>query len=215
MACTPRGSGNRRILIFLLRFRHCDKSAPPVTILAGRVGLVARVPASQIPPYKARWQSGHAAACKAVYAGSIPTLASNPRSRRVCGVEERLSTRVRAMSDNALNAVLRRLGYPSPANCSRRIREGSRQYAGAARPWKSGSRLTIPRGRKQLHLLQGELWINDRKLYPGEYKRAERGTADQRVWSETGCTCVLITSASDPLAYLRGSIRRSPDESPR
>jgi hypothetical protein len=24
---------------------------------------------------KARWQSGHAAACKAVYAGSIPTLA--------------------------------------------------------------------------------------------------------------------------------------------
>jgi hypothetical protein len=25
----------------------------------------------------ARWQSGHAAACKAVYAGSIPTLASS------------------------------------------------------------------------------------------------------------------------------------------
>jgi hypothetical protein len=24
----------------------------------------------------AKWQSGHAAACKAVYAGSIPTLAS-------------------------------------------------------------------------------------------------------------------------------------------
>ncbi len=26
----------------------------------------------------ARWQSGYAAACKAVYAGSIPTLASTP-----------------------------------------------------------------------------------------------------------------------------------------
>jgi hypothetical protein len=26
----------------------------------------------------ARWQSGHAAACKAVYAGSIPTRASTP-----------------------------------------------------------------------------------------------------------------------------------------
>ena len=26
--------------------------------------------------YWAKWQSGHAAACKAVYAGSIPTLAS-------------------------------------------------------------------------------------------------------------------------------------------
>jgi hypothetical protein len=39
---------------------------------------------------KARWQSGHAAACKAVYAGSIPTLASNRHSanlafsRRFC-----------------------------------------------------------------------------------------------------------------------------------
>jgi hypothetical protein len=29
---------------------------------------------------KARWQSGHAAACKAVYAGSIPTLASSCHS---------------------------------------------------------------------------------------------------------------------------------------
>ena len=30
---------------------------------------------------KARWQSGHAAACKAVYAGSIPTLASNKNNK--------------------------------------------------------------------------------------------------------------------------------------
>ena len=28
----------------------------------------------------ARWQSGHAAACKAVYAGSIPTLASTNKA---------------------------------------------------------------------------------------------------------------------------------------
>jgi hypothetical protein len=34
-------------------------------------------------PPKARWQSGHAAACKAVYAGSIPTLASTPISTLV------------------------------------------------------------------------------------------------------------------------------------
>jgi hypothetical protein len=33
-----------------------------------------------VTPREARWQSGHAAACKAVYAGSIPTLASNDRS---------------------------------------------------------------------------------------------------------------------------------------
>jgi len=52
-------------------------------------------------------------------------------------------------------------------------------------------------GTEELHLLDGELWIDDRKLHPGDYNRAEPGTADQRVWSETGCTCVLITSPGD------------------
>jgi anti-sigma factor ChrR (cupin superfamily) len=54
-------------------------------------------------------------------------------------------------------------------------------------------------GVEELHLLHGELWIDDRKLYPGDYSRAEPGTSDARVWSETGCTCVLITSPSDQL----------------
>ena len=54
-------------------------------------------------------------------------------------------------------------------------------------------------GVEELHLLDGELWIDDRKLYPGDYSRAEPGTADKRVWSETGCTCVLITSTRDVL----------------
>lgn len=54
-------------------------------------------------------------------------------------------------------------------------------------------------GVEELHLLDGELWIDDRKLYPGDYNRAEPGTADKRVWSETGCTCVLITSTRDVL----------------
>lgn len=52
-------------------------------------------------------------------------------------------------------------------------------------------------GVEELFLLQGELWIEDRKLYPGEYNRGEPGAADQRVWSETGCICVLITSPND------------------
>ena len=52
---------------------------------------------------------------------------------------------------------------------------------------------------EQLHLLDGELWIDERKLYPGDYNRAEPGTKDQRVWSETGCTCLLITSTLDRL----------------
>jgi anti-sigma factor ChrR (cupin superfamily) len=54
-------------------------------------------------------------------------------------------------------------------------------------------------GLEELYLLDGELWIEERKLVPGDYNRAEPGTADQRVWSETGCTCVLLTSAQDLL----------------
>jgi anti-sigma factor ChrR (cupin superfamily) len=54
-------------------------------------------------------------------------------------------------------------------------------------------------GLEELFLLQGELWIDDRKLYPGDYNRAEAGSVDKRVWSETGCTCVLITSTQDIL----------------
>lgn len=55
-------------------------------------------------------------------------------------------------------------------------------------------------GVEDLFLLQGELWIEDRKLYPGDYNRGEPGTADKRVWSETGCVCVLITSPSDVIS---------------
>jgi len=54
-------------------------------------------------------------------------------------------------------------------------------------------------GVEELHLLHGELWINDRRLYPGDYSRSEPGTVDTRVWSETGCTCFLMTSTRDAL----------------
>jgi anti-sigma factor ChrR (cupin superfamily) len=52
-------------------------------------------------------------------------------------------------------------------------------------------------GVEELHLLHGELMVDDKKLYPGDYIRAEAGSADNRVWSETGCTCVLLTSTRD------------------
>ncbi|HJU21983.1 MAG TPA: cupin domain-containing protein [Casimicrobiaceae bacterium] len=52
---------------------------------------------------------------------------------------------------------------------------------------------------EELHLLDGELWIDERKLQPGDYNRGEPGTADKSVWSETGCTCVLVTSMEDIL----------------
>jgi hypothetical protein len=54
-------------------------------------------------------------------------------------------------------------------------------------------------GVEELHLLDGELWIEDRLLHPGDYNYGSPGGSDQRVYSETGCTCVLITSPSDVL----------------
>ncbi|HJY76478.1 MAG TPA: cupin domain-containing protein [Burkholderiales bacterium] len=55
-------------------------------------------------------------------------------------------------------------------------------------------------GTEELHLLEGELWVDDRKLYPGDYNCADPGTDDRRVWSDTGCTCVLVTSTQDVLS---------------
>jgi len=52
-------------------------------------------------------------------------------------------------------------------------------------------------GVEELYLLHGELMVDGKKLSPGDYIRAEAGSADYRVWSETGCTCVLLTSTRD------------------
>jgi hypothetical protein len=52
---------------------------------------------------------------------------------------------------------------------------------------------------EELHLLDGELWIDERKLFPGDYNFAAPGSSDTRVQSETGCTCLLITSTRDVL----------------
>jgi quercetin dioxygenase-like cupin family protein len=52
---------------------------------------------------------------------------------------------------------------------------------------------------EELHLLDGELWIDERKLFPGDYNYGAPGAGDERVWSETGCTCVLVTSTKDEL----------------
>jgi anti-sigma factor ChrR (cupin superfamily) len=52
---------------------------------------------------------------------------------------------------------------------------------------------------EELHLLDGELWIDARKLVPGDYNFGAPGAGDEHVWSETGCTCLLITSTKDIL----------------
>ena len=54
-------------------------------------------------------------------------------------------------------------------------------------------------GVEELHLLDGELWIDDRQLFPGDYNYGPPGAGDDRVWTETGCTCVVITSTEDTL----------------
>ncbi len=54
-------------------------------------------------------------------------------------------------------------------------------------------------GVEELHLLDGDLWIDARKLLPGDYNYGKPGAGDQRVRSGTGCTCVLITSTKDLL----------------
>jgi anti-sigma factor ChrR (cupin superfamily) len=54
-------------------------------------------------------------------------------------------------------------------------------------------------GVEELHLLDGELWIDEKKLVRGDYNYGAPGAADNRVWSETGCTCVLLTSIKDVL----------------
>jgi anti-sigma factor ChrR (cupin superfamily) len=54
-------------------------------------------------------------------------------------------------------------------------------------------------GVEELHLLHGELWIDKRQFFPGDYYDAAPGTGDDLVWSETGCTCVLVTSIQDTL----------------
>jgi len=54
-------------------------------------------------------------------------------------------------------------------------------------------------GIEELHLLHGILKVDDRTLYPGDFIRSEAGSVDYRVWSETGCTCFLVTSTKDAL----------------
>jgi anti-sigma factor ChrR (cupin superfamily) len=52
-------------------------------------------------------------------------------------------------------------------------------------------------GVEELHLLDGELWIDKRKLVSGDYNDGVREALDESVWSETGCTCVLVASTGE------------------
>lgn len=50
---------------------------------------------------------------------------------------------------------------------------------------------------EECHVLQGDLWIDDKKFQAGDLARVEAGSVHHRAWSETGCTCVLLASLND------------------
>src|SRR5262249_1674176 len=54
-------------------------------------------------------------------------------------------------------------------------------------------------GIEDCYVLEGTLIIDDETFYPGDYRRADAGSVDHRTWSETGCSCVVITSFRDVL----------------
>ena len=54
-------------------------------------------------------------------------------------------------------------------------------------------------GIEELHLLHGVLKVDERTLYPGDFIHNDAGSVDHRVWSDTGCTCFLLTSTQDAL----------------
>jgi len=105
--------------------------------------------------------------------------------------EEPLVPEVRQWSEPEWDEVAPGLWCKLLATESERVSMLVRLEPGAAYPPH------IHTAVEELHLLDGELWIDDRKLHAGDYNRAEPGTADRRVWTETGCTCVLITSPDD------------------
>src|SRR5439155_6420922 len=67
---------------------------------------------------------------------------------------------------------------------------------------------------EELHLLYGELIVDDTKLHPGDYLRADADSVDHRVWSETGCTCVLLTSSHDAFLCPLGRASTFPELNP-
>jgi anti-sigma factor ChrR (cupin superfamily) len=54
-------------------------------------------------------------------------------------------------------------------------------------------------GVEELYLLHGELRIDDKTVHAGDFIRAEAASVDHRVWTESGCTCLLLTSMNDPI----------------
>ena len=54
-------------------------------------------------------------------------------------------------------------------------------------------------GIEECYVLEGALIIDDKMFYPGDYRQADAGSVDHRTWSDTGCSCLVITSSRDAI----------------
>jgi quercetin dioxygenase-like cupin family protein len=52
---------------------------------------------------------------------------------------------------------------------------------------------------EECHLLDGDLRIDEHKLRPGDFLCAQPGSRHLLIYSETGCTCLVVTSTEDKL----------------
>ena len=136
---------------------------------------------------------------------SWPTDVLRP-SRRLW---ERLSQRIAAEAGLRSPAVQEPPGRAEPEweevapgiSCKllARIRSGTSSACSSASRREGSIRLTRTRDARNCICSTASCGSTTGSSLPGDYNRAEAGTSDARVWSETGCTCVLITSARDVL----------------
>ena len=54
-------------------------------------------------------------------------------------------------------------------------------------------------GVEELHLLEGDLWVGDLPMRPGDYCRGEAGSIHEEIITETGCLFVVTSSHQDEL----------------
>ena len=61
--------------------------------------------------------------------------------------------------------------------------KASSQHVGTPRARRGATLRILMQALEELHLLDGELWIDGRKLFPGDYNYGAPGAGDERVWS--------------------------------
>jgi hypothetical protein len=173
--------------------------------------LVKALPPEEVPALEAHLAS--CASCRHELEDLRPVVAAAPAwprdlLRPAASVQERLAQRIAAETGGpAVAPPAAQWSEPAWRDvapgiaCKILARDAERQRVSMLVRLAPGTEYPphVHAGVEELHLLDGELWIDDRKLVAGDDSRAEPGTRDRRVFSETGCTCVLVTSPDDEL----------------